>query len=52
MSPLLLHFYIGGVTHHCHGWEIDTLKVSVFYPLHPFLAVFQVDFVETGEQGG
>jgi len=50
--PLLLHFYTGGVAHHCQGWEIGALKVSVFLPLRPFLTVFRVDFMEAGEQGG
>ncbi|KAH8517980.1 hypothetical protein H0E87_005767, partial [Populus deltoides] len=33
-----LHFYIGGVVHHCHGWEIDApLKSrSSALPLLPF----------------
>ncbi|KAJ6875993.1 hypothetical protein NC652_035380 [Populus alba x Populus x berolinensis] len=30
ISPLLLHFYTGGVAHHYHGWEIGAFKVSVF----------------------
>ena len=29
---ILLSFYTGGVSHHCHDWEIGALKVSVFYP--------------------
>jgi hypothetical protein len=31
-SPLLLHFYTGGVSYHCYDWEIGAFKVSVFYP--------------------